>query len=294
MIGTTEDLAVGYHPASAPDYIPAQHSRTCVFEAGTCAKVLLAIVVSACAACGQAGRASAHASSDPESPSTSASGQSASIDSPQAAANRLWAAILTQCGDSYYPVNSPFRFRQPSFPPVVPDRVTEADRLNGFRWRGWAYVTGKVYAICDEGGCGQWYDSEEDVKTKRQDVFLKMEMWNLNGHWHFKEVNFRKPREDDFLKGSGDEIGLDPPTLTSFPGVVDQGLGRTPYTVPLRKQTCAQVPGTPEYERATPSERMTENDKQKAREQRVDEAQPPETESRPILQRSPASKEFKP
>jgi len=27
MIETIEDLAVGYHPASAPDYIPAQHMK---------------------------------------------------------------------------------------------------------------------------------------------------------------------------------------------------------------------------------------------------------------------------
>ena len=27
MIETVEDLAVGFHPASAPDYIPAQHMK---------------------------------------------------------------------------------------------------------------------------------------------------------------------------------------------------------------------------------------------------------------------------
>jgi TonB family protein len=233
----------------------------------TYAKVVLTVIfASACAACGQIGRASVSASSDSQSSPPSGGGQSASGEvDPQAAASRLWAAILTQCGDSFYLVNSAMRFRQPSFPPVLPDRVTEADRFNGFRWRGWAYLTGKVYAYCDKKGCSRWYDSEEDVKTKRENVFLKMTMWNLNGHWHFKYADFRKPDPLAVqLSDNGDEIDLDPPTITTFPDMLYKGLGASPQTVPLKKLTCAQIPGTSEYERASASERMTEQEKQQA------------------------------
>jgi hypothetical protein len=215
----------------------------------TYAKVALAVIfASACAACGQTGQASATASSDRNSASTSASGQSGSADDPQAAANRLWATILTHCGDSYHYANHGIRFRQPSFPPVVPDLLTEADRLNGYRWRGWAYLTGKVYAHCDKGGCSEWYNSEQDVKTKRANVFLKVKIWNLNGNWHFKEVDLDRLAMQ--LPDSGDEIGLDPPTITSFRNFFyGNVMSASPKVVPFKTLTCAEIPGTAEYEK---------------------------------------------
>jgi TonB family protein len=148
---------------------------------------------------------------------------------PQAAANRFWTNRLTRCGDSYYadyrgdggPIE---QYRMPSFPPPLPATMTEADRQNGYLWRGWAYATGKTWrsyskqAGSKQEGWGPWHDSFTDpaVDPTRQGVLLKVEMWNLNGSWHFKGAG----HGPHFLAGDLDETA--------------------------QKLTCAEIPQTPE------------------------------------------------
>lgn len=232
-------------------------------KAGTCAKAVPTVIMSACAACGQSGRASATVSSKPESQSTSARGRSASSDDPQAAANRLWAATPTQCGDSYYEGvlgDGICRYKQPSFPQVLPEPLTEADRENGYRWKGWAYVTGKVLRdYLKDGRWDDWRDSNTGWYTKREDVFKEAEMWNLNGHWKFR-LDIKRIFE---FMHTGATVDLDSPTITT------EEFAGEPKVVPLRKPTCARIPGTPEHEK------QQAVDKQKAVERQENETKRP-------------------
>ena len=174
------------------------------------------------------------------------------------------------------------RYKQPSFPQVLPEPLTEADRENGYRWKGWAYVTGKVWRdYLKDGRWDDWRDSNTGYHIKREDVFKEAEMWNLNGHWEFR-LDIKRIFE---YMHTGATVDLDPPTITT------EEFGE-PKVVPLRKPTCAQIPGTPEYEK------QQVVDKQKAVERRENETKGPkepkepgrgdpgEIDQRPILHRN--------
>jgi hypothetical protein len=163
-------------------------------------------------------------------------------------AKQFWRAILIQCGDSYYEDvlgHGIRRYKQPSFPPVVPGRVTNADRENGFLWHGWAYLTGGVYkTYTKDEGWSRWIDSGVEElpidalgtqATMRKNVFLKMEMSNLNGKWSFSEF-------------SSVQILLHNPTLRFDPRTMVVGfMGESDGLTPIKKASCAEIPGTPEY-----------------------------------------------
>ncbi len=175
------------------------------------------------------------------------------------AADRLWNLILAHCGDSYYfqfDDGSGFeQYQAPSFPLPIATRISEADRQNGYTWRGWAVVTGKIYRSYSSKNArwDEWQDSAKDsLGSGANNVVLSWRMWKLKGHWHFSQTD---------IFGSVDEVDLDsmPPKFIHHGAL----LGDQPPK-PMSKMSCAVVPGTKEFAQAQDAEarRAKEADKE--------------------------------
>jgi hypothetical protein len=112
----------------------------------------------------------------------------------QKVAEQFWYSVLTKCGDSYYAKDNreiagaellTYQFNEVSVT-VSPDRLTEADRLNGVEWDGFAILRAKT-SRSHLSGWGPWRDGS--VFTGNS-VILK----RVNGRWLFHgRENFRHP-----------------------------------------------------------------------------------------------------
>ena len=95
---------------------------------------------------------------------------------------------------------------------------------------------GKVWkAYSKEKGWSEWFSPEEDQTfgaAKRVNVFLKMEMWNLDGHWHFRKRSLTSTQDHS---GSEVDLGLGA-TRTYVDGWLNE-------RKPIKKLTCGQIPG---------------------------------------------------
>jgi hypothetical protein len=158
-------------------------------------------------------------------------GQTAAAVEAQTAANRLWSLIVAHCGDSYYSRNYNFvfgeyiRFQNPSFSPPIANRLSPADRENGYSWRGFAVIKGLTYHVYDaKSGWGDAKDSSEIVRWY---------MWNLKGQWHASTGSI----------GGSYQINLDAeaPTINDLSPAAE-ATGRSRDAIPLHKLSCRDVP----------------------------------------------------
>lgn len=183
-------------------------------------------------------------------PETTASAQSPARPEPktqvrdaataeaQAAAKRFWSLYLTQCGDSYYEYHQDWfseenqtrprvhftQYKHVSFAAVKPRPVTEADRENGYSWRGLAVMNYKLFRTydSDNGGWGSWIDGSA----------YEWKMARFKGHWQFGlNVGFT----EDITTIDTDSV---PPRI--YPSSVHQWRR-------LETRSCGGIPGASEY-----------------------------------------------
>lgn len=87
----------------------------------------------------------------------------------QTAARRLWDSVLTKCGQSYFTQvdvlgNSYLREFSEVIFRVMPDALSEADRKNGVKWAGRAFLRASTYRQFDRksGTWGAWENGKFD------------------------------------------------------------------------------------------------------------------------------------
>jgi hypothetical protein len=109
----------------------------------------------------------------------------------QTAANRLRASILTKCGDATYLLRAE-TFKQEVIEvknasmKVVPENLSEADRLNGIQLRGTAVITATAWRGGDQGWRDEW---PWDVPSVPHAI-AGYEVRKIDGEWHYGDTPY--------------------------------------------------------------------------------------------------------
>ncbi len=97
-------------------------------------------------------------------------------------ATKAWN--LTQCGDSsylYYPSYGQLIELRAVSIIVTESKLTEADRLNGIEWKGWANFNTSTERFHANNGWSEWY-------TKGTDGFRRIDLQKRAGTWSATSV----------------------------------------------------------------------------------------------------------
>jgi hypothetical protein len=99
-----------------------------------------------------------------------------------------WYSALTRCGDSYYGKDEPsdftYQFNDVSIE-LSPTQLTEASRLNGIEWSGWATLRCKTSRMRVK----KW----EPWQNGSAYPLVNVEMKRMTGKWLFNGDENRKP-----------------------------------------------------------------------------------------------------
>jgi uncharacterized protein DUF1566 len=148
----------------------------------------------------------------------------------QAAAGRLWDAVVKKCGAKTYALplyahggslhegNSVSELDKPSFK-VEPETIARAEELNGVQWKGLAILS----AAAVLGSDGRWYEPSGELSRRRNNEVRAFGMVKIKGAWRY---------------------------MTLYGGSIVYDTGDWDLDIAMSKDkapSCAEIPGTPDF-----------------------------------------------